>query len=241
MTASEPRVGTLTQLTGTSYAVIMIDLDIPTNSPPKTSTLLHWMQTGLTPATSATQLNTTSGAMSAFLLENAGGTAAAAPYIGPNPPARIPLSHRYTQILVDTSGLSAQGAKALQAAAQNRSGFDAPAVLAKAGLKAASVVVAGNSFNVTNPGPVMAASAGGGGGAGAGAGMGKGAKNGTDTATGSSGAGGNGGGRAKGTGTMNTNGPKASKPVTSAAGAEARSGSVLVAGLGMMGVFVLGL
>ncbi|KAH6626345.1 phosphatidylethanolamine-binding protein [Chaetomium sp. MPI-SDFR-AT-0129] len=190
VTATQPRIGTLEPLNGTSYAVIMIDLDIPTNNPPETSTLLHWLQTDLVPAPSATLLNTTSGtAIRAFLLQNrtdantGAETARAvlAPYIGPSPPARVPLSHRYTQILVDTSDLTAGGSEALRAAVlgtgagatgaargngnmnrngngnsnstgtAQRRGFDAPAVLKAAGLE--NKVVAGNSFNVTNAGP----------------------------------------------------------------------------------------
>ncbi|KXX81764.1 CEN-like protein 1 [Madurella mycetomatis] len=154
VTGPEPRIGTLTRLTGSSYAVMMIDLDIPTDNPPATDTLLHWMQTGLTPATTATQLNTTMGVMSAFLLENSSSTAPVVPYFGPNPPARIPLSHRYTQILVDTSDITEEGMQALQMAAMTLRGFDTESVLSQAGLE--GMIVAGNSFNVTNPGPVGA-------------------------------------------------------------------------------------
>ncbi|KAK3373714.1 hypothetical protein B0T24DRAFT_624259 [Lasiosphaeria ovina] len=134
----------------------MIDLDIPTNTPPATNTLAHWIQTGLTPATAATTLNTTRGTIQAFLLENKGNTAAIAPYFGPSPPARIPLSHRYTQILVDTSSITAQGLQTLSTAVNaSRVGFNAGTVLAQASL--AGKVVAGNFYNVTNPGPVQAA------------------------------------------------------------------------------------
>lgn len=153
MSANEPQVGTTTQLTGTSYAIMMIDLDIPTNVTGKTGTLLHWMQTGLTPATSATTLNTTSGRSSVFLLQNTANTAALAPYFGPSPPARTPLSHRYTQILVDTSALNTQATGTLQNAAASRRDFDAPTVLRQAGLQ--NSVVAGNFFVVTNPGPAQ--------------------------------------------------------------------------------------
>ena len=136
----------------------MIDLDIPTNTS-TTNTLLHWMQTGLTPATTATMLNTTSGQNMVFLLQNTTQATPAAPYIGPGPPARNPLSHRYTQILVDTSGLAAQSTSALEEAAKTRLGFDVMSVLTQAGL--AAKVMAGNSFNVTNPGPVENVSGGG--------------------------------------------------------------------------------
>lgn len=130
----------------------MIDLDIPTNTPPTTNTLLHWMQTGLTPAAQATRLNTTTGQISVFLLENSTNTAPILAYFGPNPPARIPLSHRYTQILVDTSSLDNTGLTALRTAAATIVGFNAQTVLNQAGL--GDRVVAGNFYNVTNPGPV---------------------------------------------------------------------------------------
>ena len=154
-TQTQPTIGTLTRLNGTSYAVIMIDLDIPTNPP---NTLLHWMQTGLAPAQTPTTVNNASaapggGSVTLFLLTNSSGTAPLADYRGPNPPARNPLSHRYTQILVDTSESTARDVGALGTAAQTRLGFNASAVLAAANLL--DRVVAGNSFNVTNPGPAM--------------------------------------------------------------------------------------
>lgn len=144
-----PEIGTQTKLNGTSYAVLMIDVDIPTNAPPATSTLLHWMQTGLTPATTATNLNGTSGV---FLLQNTSNTAPFATYISPAPPARIPLSHMYVQILVDTTGVSQTALESLKTAAANRSAFSAEKTLTAAGLQ--NKVVAGNFYNVTNPGPV---------------------------------------------------------------------------------------
>lgn len=148
---TQPTIATTQRLNGTSYAVLMIDIDIPTNAPPATSTLLHWMQTGLTPATTTTQLNTSTTAMSVFLLQNSSNTAPLAPYLSPNPPARVPLSHRYTQILVDTTGMQATALDALRTAAANRTAFSAMTVLTKAGLE--SKVVAGNFYNVTNAGP----------------------------------------------------------------------------------------
>ncbi|KAI0169534.1 PEBP-like protein [Hypoxylon sp. FL1284] len=145
-TASAPSIGTESQLAGSSFAVLMIDLDIPTDSPPATNTLLHWMQTGLTQST------TSSGSATGFALENAQGEAAFAEYLQPNPPARIPLSHRYTQILVDTSDATEDNLAVLKSAAANRMGFNALSVLTDAGLE--SKVLAGNFYNVTNPGPV---------------------------------------------------------------------------------------
>ncbi|KAK4143759.1 CEN-like protein 1 [Dichotomopilus funicola] len=215
VTATQPRIGTLEPLNGTSYAVIMIDLDIPTNNPPETSTLLHWLQTDLVPAPAATLLNTTSGtAIRAFLLQNrtdantGAETARAvlAPYIGPSPPARVPLSHRYTQILVDTSDLTAGGSEALRAAVTGtaqRRGFDAPAVLKAAGLE--NKVVAGNSFNVTNAGPA-------------------------------SGAGG-----ANRTAPGGTNGAGPTQVVVPGAGSRVWPGSVVMAGLVGVGMVALGL
>lgn len=151
----QPTIATTQRLNGTSYAVIMVDIDIPTNSPPATSTLLHWMQTDLKPATAATSLNSSAGgSASEFLLQNSSSnTAPFAVYNPPNPPARIPLSHRYVQILVDTSGAPASAIDALKSAAADRSGFSAEKTLTAAGLQ--NKVVAGNFFNVTNPGPAM--------------------------------------------------------------------------------------
>lgn len=156
---TQPTIATTQQLNGTSYAVLMIDMDIPTNNPPETSTLLHWMQTGLTPATASTSVNSTtaSSAMSVFLLQNTSNTAAFAPYLGPGPPARVPLSHRYVQILVDTTNAPQTALESLQTAAQNRSGFNAEATLKAAGLD--TMVIAGNFYNVTNPGPATNAAA----------------------------------------------------------------------------------
>ncbi len=145
---SQPQIGTLQKLQGTSFAVIMVDLDIPTTTPKKTTTLLHWLQTGLTQSTTSTKI----GNQDVFTFTNKGNTAAAAAYLGPSPPAEIPLSHRYTQILVDTSGFQAQATNPLLTAAKTRQGFNVDQVLSQAGLSAK--VVAGNFFNVTNPGPV---------------------------------------------------------------------------------------
>ncbi|KAI0122818.1 phosphatidylethanolamine-binding protein [Xylariales sp. AK1849] len=155
VTQKAPQLATASRLTGTTFAVIMMDLDIPTNSPPQTSTLLHWMQTGLTQSSTATLLNSTAGRSNVFAFAMPGAVAAAAPYLGPAPPARTPLSHRYTQILVDTSKATQANMNVLLQAAQNRQGFNAETVLTQAGLQ--NMVVAGNFFNVTNPGPAQAA------------------------------------------------------------------------------------
>ncbi|KAI0108679.1 phosphatidylethanolamine-binding protein [Nemania sp. FL0031] len=154
ITQTAPTIATESKLDGTSFAVLMIDIDIPTDNPPETNTLLHWMQTGLTQSSSSVSLNTTMGSQASFVLEVPADEAAFAEYIGPAPPARIPLSHRYTQIVVDTSDVSEEGLDALKTAAATRLGFNAETVLTSAGL--ADKVLAGNFFNVTNPGPVAA-------------------------------------------------------------------------------------
>ncbi|KAH9901919.1 PEBP-like protein [Xylariomycetidae sp. FL2044] len=181
VTQTAPTIGTQSQLEGTSFAVMMIDLDIPTNNPPETGTLLHWMQTGLTQSATATTMNTTMGAVSGFMFDTAASADdALAEYLGPSPPARIPLSHRYTQVLVDTSSLTDEGLSVLEEAAQTRMGFDTMAVLTEAGL--ADKVLAGNFFNVTNAGPAQNANATTGSGSGSGTGSSAGTT-GTNTVT----------------------------------------------------------
>jgi len=148
---SQPQLGLQQrpQGNGNQFAIIMVDLDIPTNNQRQTSTLLHWMQTGLTLSNTASRLGNSNNV---FKLNIPNNVAAAAAYIGPNPPARAPLSHRYAQILVDTSGEQAQSTNTLNNAAKTRMGFNVQQVLQQAGLSGR--VVAGNFFNVTNPGPV---------------------------------------------------------------------------------------
>lgn len=126
----------------------MVDLDIPSDQNPHT--FLHWMQTGLTSATTASTISLSNGSTQAFTLSNAKNTSAIVAYTQPAPPAQNPLSHRYTQILVDTSSMTQEALSTLQSAAQTRVGFDTDSVLQAAGLS--GNVVAGNSFNVTNPG-----------------------------------------------------------------------------------------
>ncbi|KAK7920541.1 phosphatidylethanolamine-binding protein [Apiospora marii] len=151
---SQPSLATASKLPGSSYAILMVDLDIPVNTDPHT--LLHWMQTDLTPATTATTLATGDGkTTSVFELQNTKNTPALADYVSPAPPAKNPLSHRYVQLLVDTSNLGAEGLEALKNATSERVGFDVAATLAAAGLSDDDVVAA-NSYNVTNPGPAQA-------------------------------------------------------------------------------------
>ncbi|KAI1079334.1 PEBP-like protein [Whalleya microplaca] len=208
-TQTAPTIGTQSQLDGKSYAVLMIDLDIPTDNPPKTNTLLHWMQTGLTSSTTATAINSTAGSTNAFKLTAAGGQAAFAEYLGPSPPAKVPLSHRYTQILVDTSAATTANLAVLQKAAATRMGFDTNAVLTEAGL--VDKVIAGNFFNVTNPGPAAAA---------------------TNSTTGTT----NGTAGATGSGSTATRSPSSpsSSPIVPASAATQRASEMLL-GIGVVG------
>ncbi|KXJ92687.1 phosphatidylethanolamine-binding protein [Microdochium bolleyi] len=144
VTRSQPQIGTQSKLDGSTFAVFMIDLDIPTQSPPATDTLLHWAQTGLVQSAAPSNL----GGTNAFLLTAPAAEQALVTYFGPNPPAREPLTHRYTQILVDTSAASATDLAKLKAAAATRRGFNVASVLQQAGLS--DKVVAGNFFVVSN-------------------------------------------------------------------------------------------
>ncbi|KAK1564090.1 phosphatidylethanolamine-binding protein [Colletotrichum navitas] len=155
LTQSEPTFGTTEPLTGKSYAIMMVDIDIPTNNPPATGTFLHWAQADLTPVAKATTVQLNDGKQTIHTLKANGG--AIAPYKGPAPPAKVPLSHRYIQLLVDTSNITAAGTAALQTLS-NRQGVQINDVLTKAGL--ANQVVAGNFFTVTNPGPAADAKKG---------------------------------------------------------------------------------
>ncbi|KAK1703237.1 hypothetical protein CaCOL14_012412 [Colletotrichum acutatum] len=148
LTQTEPTVGTTEPLTGKSYAIIMVDIDIPTASPPTTGTFLHWAQADLTPAAQTTTVKLNDGERVIHTLTTTSN--AIADYKGPAPPARVPLSHRYIELLVDTSDITADGTAALQTLS-TRGGVDVNAVLTTAGL--ANKVVAGNFFTVTNPGP----------------------------------------------------------------------------------------
>lgn len=229
-TASEPKLATTQRLNGTSYAVLMIDLDIPTNSPPQTNTLLHWMQTDLTPATAATALNSSAGNANVFALQT-GQTAAFATYLQPNPPARVPLSHRYTQILVDTTGVQQTALDSLKSAAQTRQGFKAQEVLAAAGLQ--NKVVAGNFYNVTNAGPAAAASSNSSssGGSGSSSGSGSESSRGGGASSGSNSTSGSGSGSGAATGSGSNTGTNGTRPGTTTNGAvvqESKSMTALV-------------
>ncbi|KAI6716445.1 hypothetical protein JHW43_001046 [Diplocarpon mali] len=120
----------------------MVDPDIPPQTPGgPTGELLHWMQQDFT----SSPTSTTIGGMQVFVLRSAANATAPAPYFGPSPPNKAPNTHRYTQLLLDTTG-NAAGADSLQKAGATRTNFNAVNVVSLAGVK----VVAGNSFDVTN-------------------------------------------------------------------------------------------
>lgn len=125
--------------------MLMVDLDIPSATAP--TTFLHWIQTDMTVATEATTMTTTEGEMTGYAVTAS--AAALYPYKSPNPPAKAPLSHRYAQILLDTSGLESTVSVMLAASAQMPVNFDISIALQRAGLT--DSVVAWNYFNVTNP------------------------------------------------------------------------------------------
>ncbi|CAG8971981.1 hypothetical protein HYALB_00003319 [Hymenoscyphus albidus] len=138
-TARIPVIGTKEKLVGT-YAIIMTDPDIPgAPADGKTGQFLHWLQTDLVSAETATTI----GGQQIFLLTNS--TAPAAAYVQPSPPNRVPVSHRYVELLINTTG-SSVATTMLNAAGKTRTGFSALQVVNQA----AAQVIAGNFFNVTN-------------------------------------------------------------------------------------------
>lgn len=120
---------------------MMVDPDIPPQTVGgPTTELLHWMQAGLVSANTTTTI----GGVKVFELINPGNTSALASYIQPSPPNKAPLSHRYTQMLLNTTGNSSV-LSTLSKFAATRQNFSAVNVVQSAGL----TVLAGNSFNVT--------------------------------------------------------------------------------------------
>ena len=120
---------------------MMVDPDIPPQSAGgATSELLHWMQAGLV----SSNTSTTIGGMKVFELVNPSNTTPLASYIQPSPPDKSPLSHRYTQLLLNTTGNSS-ALSVLAKFAMTRTNFSAVNVVNSAGL----TVLMGNSFNVT--------------------------------------------------------------------------------------------
>ena len=119
----------------------MVDPDIPPQTAGgATSELLHWMQSGLVSANTSTTI----GGMKVFELVNPSNTAPIASYIQPSPPNVSPTTHRYTQLLFNTTGNSSALVK-LMKFGMTRTNFSAVNVVKSAGL----TVLMGNSFNVT--------------------------------------------------------------------------------------------
>ncbi|ATZ58860.1 hypothetical protein BCIN_16g05195 [Botrytis cinerea B05.10] len=139
-TAYAPILGTATKMSGT-YAVMMVDPDIP---PAKvggdTSQFLHWMQADLT----SSNTTTTIGGQKIYELINVKNTSAFATYLQPNPPDIAPTTHRYTQLLFNTTGMNMSLAS-LQTAGKTRGNFNATNVVKSAKL----TVLMGNSFDVS--------------------------------------------------------------------------------------------
>jgi phosphatidylethanolamine-binding protein len=99
------------------------------------------MQSGLVSANNATFI----GGVRMFELINPTNTSALATYIQPSPPNKSPNTHRYTQMLLNTTGNSS-ALSTLSTFAKTRSGFSAVNVVKSSGLN----VLFGNSFDVTN-------------------------------------------------------------------------------------------
>ncbi|KAL0941517.1 uncharacterized protein CTRU02_204280 [Colletotrichum truncatum] len=151
LTRNEPIFGTTEPLVGTSFTIIMVDIDIPTENPPATDTYLHWFRTGFVQDSSPTLLSLNNGsAYSIYQFRSNHGDQAH--YVSPAPPAKTPLRHRYVEILVDTSNISGEAATIMGGVASlNRKGVNVEGILTQAGL--IDKVVAGNWFTITNPGP----------------------------------------------------------------------------------------
>jgi phosphatidylethanolamine-binding protein len=121
---------------------MMVDPDIPpATAGGPTSELLHWMQPGLVSANNVTFI----AGVQMFELINPSNVSAFATYIQPSPPNKAPNTHRYTQMLLNTTGNSS-ALSTLSKFAATRTNFSAVNVVQAAGL----TVLFGNSFNVTN-------------------------------------------------------------------------------------------
>ncbi|RDW94314.1 hypothetical protein BP5796_00077 [Coleophoma crateriformis] len=142
-TVNPPTIGTSMKLAGT-YTLLMVDPDIPpAQAGGPTTELLHWMQTDMVSSSE----QTTIGGMKVYEMTVPTNVSALASYIAPNPPNKAPTSHRYVQMLLNTTNLSAsKNLTTLMKEAASRGNFNAVQVLKANGL----TVLMGNSFNVTN-------------------------------------------------------------------------------------------
>ncbi|EEY14022.1 conserved hypothetical protein [Verticillium alfalfae VaMs.102] len=114
--------------------------------------LLHLAQTGFHSSPTPMVLNSTAGPKTVYVMQNLAQQPPLAEYIGPNPPARAPLAHRYAFVAVDHTQITQQGLSALSQATSERRGFDAVQALTAAGLQMNAV--AGDYFIVRNTGPI---------------------------------------------------------------------------------------
>ncbi|PQE03452.1 phosphatidylethanolamine-binding PEBP protein [Rutstroemia sp. NJR-2017a BVV2] len=196
-TAQPPTIGTTTKLTGT-YTILMVDPDIPSSSGTgPTSQFLHWVQSDLV----SSNTTTTISGQKVYTLVNTKNTTAFAAYLQPNPPNKAPTTHRYTQLLFNTTGGSASTAlKSLQTAAKSRENFSTTDVVKSAGL----VVLMGNSFDVAFADKGINST-----------GAGAGSSSGTSGGKGS----GTSGGEGNGTATSNSTSTSTAGPVVSTGGA----------------------
>ncbi|KUJ11484.1 uncharacterized protein LY89DRAFT_722631 [Mollisia scopiformis] len=139
--AKAPTLGTAQRMFGT-YTVMMVDPDIPpATAGGATSELLHWMQAGLV----SSNTSTTVAGVTTFELINPMNVTAFATYIQPSPPDKAPNTHRYTQLLLNTTG-NTSALTTLARFAMTRTNFSAVNVVNSAGVK----IIAGNSFDVSN-------------------------------------------------------------------------------------------
>jgi len=138
LTATAPSLFTAEKLSG-SFTVMMLDPDVPSGPGTKTSELLHWMQSDLTSASNPTTI----AGKQVYQLINANNASAIASYLQPSPPQKIPLSHRYVQIILNTTDPTSKATLAKFGA--TRQMFNATSVLAQAAVQP----LFGNSFNVT--------------------------------------------------------------------------------------------
>jgi len=139
-TQTAPTIGTSQPLVG-SYTLMMVDPDIPPQIVGgATSELLHWLQPGLVSANTSTTI----GGIKVYELINPTNVSAIATYLGPSPPNKSPTTHRYTQLLLNTTG-NGIALAALTKSGATRTNFSAVDVVKNAGL----TVLFGNYFNVS--------------------------------------------------------------------------------------------
>jgi hypothetical protein len=150
-TLNAPTIGTTEKLSGT-YAIILCDPDIP-GAPTDglTGQFLHWIQTDLVSSSTSTKV----AGQTIFTLTSPSNTTALAPYLQPSPPNRALTTHRYIELLVNTTGKDKAALQPLMTAgaARMKGNFSALNTLDAAGLK----VVFGGYFNVTNEDALKAA------------------------------------------------------------------------------------